>query len=363
MKVDLPRRRWKPAALSRHVRCSSVHGQHGNARGSVGDVWRVRGSHHAGDDADAELRSLLRDRGRSQRRIARCEATGKSSQDCYDSHFLAPPPPTPVGVVMGDVALSTIETLRVAHHLAVHDAHTRCHGRRARPRALDASRDVQLLEPRRFFPRVPVRAMPTAQSSPPARVRTTGAGSSATPSARSRSSRAALPAHRRASSQGARRAERAGAAACASRPTTSRSSTATDPACPIRRQCVPDAREADTRSPGDLADPLGEVAHEVAPHLVQRYPDRALLLATDRCAVYCRFCTRSRMVGDGGGARLAGALAPALACLRAHPEVRDVIVSGGDPLAMATDRIVAPRRPPCATSRASRRSASPRASP
>jgi hypothetical protein len=57
--------------------------------------------------------------------IARCEATGKSSQDCYDSHFLAPPPPTPVSVVLGDVALSAIETLRVAHHLARHEAHTR----------------------------------------------------------------------------------------------------------------------------------------------------------------------------------------------------------------------------------------------
>ena len=91
---------------------------------------------------------------------------------------------------------------------------------------------------------------------------------------------------------------------------------------------------------GDLEDPLGEVAHEVAPHLVQRYPDRALLLATDRCAVYCRFCTRSRMVGDGGGAVSVEALAPALAYLRAHPEVRDVIISGGDPLNMATDRIV-----------------------
>jgi lysine 2,3-aminomutase len=112
-----------------------------------------------------------------------------------------------------------------------------------------------------------------------------------------------------------------------------------DPACPIRLQCVPDAREADEAA-GDLADPLGEVEHEVAPHLVQRYPDRALLLATDRCAVYCRFCTRSRMVGDGGGAVSLEALAPALAYLRAHPEVRDVIVSGGDPLAMATDRIV-----------------------
>jgi lysine 2,3-aminomutase len=112
-----------------------------------------------------------------------------------------------------------------------------------------------------------------------------------------------------------------------------------DPECPVRKQCVPDAREGD-EVPGDLADPLGEEAHEVAPHLVQRYPDRVLLLATDRCAVYCRFCTRSRMVGDGGGAVSLEALAPALAYLRAHPEVRDVILSGGDPLAMATDRIV-----------------------
>ncbi len=112
-----------------------------------------------------------------------------------------------------------------------------------------------------------------------------------------------------------------------------------DPSCPIRRQCVPDAREND-EVPGDLVDPLGEMAHEVAPHLVQRYPDRVLLLATDRCAVYCRFCTRSRMVGNGDGAVPLDALSPAFAWLRAHPEVRDVIVSGGDPLAMATDRVV-----------------------
>jgi len=111
-----------------------------------------------------------------------------------------------------------------------------------------------------------------------------------------------------------------------------------DPACPIRRQCVPDARES-VEVAGDLADPLGEVVHEVAPHLVQRYPDRVLVLATDRCAVYCRFCTRSRIVGGGEGAVSLESLAPALAWIRAHPEVRDVIVSGGDPLAMATDRI------------------------
>jgi lysine 2,3-aminomutase len=111
-----------------------------------------------------------------------------------------------------------------------------------------------------------------------------------------------------------------------------------DPACPIRRQCVPCSHES-REVPGDLTDPLGEVAHEVAPHLVQRYPDRVLLLATDRCAVYCRFCTRSRIVGDGGGPAPLERLEPAFAWIREHAEVRDVIVSGGDPLAMATDRI------------------------
>lgn len=111
-----------------------------------------------------------------------------------------------------------------------------------------------------------------------------------------------------------------------------------DPTCPVRRQCVPNADEA-LSVPGDLRDPLGEEAHEVAPHLVQRYPDRALLLATDRCSVYCRFCTRSRMVGDGGGVVGLEQLAPAFAWLRAHPEIRDVIVSGGDPLVMSTERI------------------------
>ncbi len=113
----------------------------------------------------------------------------------------------------------------------------------------------------------------------------------------------------------------------------------TDSTCPIRRQCVPRSEE-EQRVPGDLDDPLGEVAHEVAPHLVQRYPDRVLLLPTDRCAVYCRYCTRSRMVGDGGGPVSDVELEPAMEWIASHPEVRDVIVSGGDPLAMATPRLV-----------------------
>jgi len=111
-----------------------------------------------------------------------------------------------------------------------------------------------------------------------------------------------------------------------------------DPACPIRRQVVPRLEELE-RVPGDLADPLGEAAHEAAPNLIQRYPDRALLFATDRCAVYCRFCTRSRLVGAGGGARSLERLAPAFDYLRAHPEISDVIISGGDPLVMSTDRL------------------------
>jgi lysine 2,3-aminomutase len=114
-----------------------------------------------------------------------------------------------------------------------------------------------------------------------------------------------------------------------------------DPAnadCPIRRQVVPRIEELE-RVPGDLADPLGEAEHEAAPNLIQRYPDRALLFATDRCAVYCRFCTRSRLVGAGGGARSLERLAPAFEYLRAHPEISDVIISGGDPLVMATERL------------------------
>jgi lysine 2,3-aminomutase len=112
-----------------------------------------------------------------------------------------------------------------------------------------------------------------------------------------------------------------------------------DPGCPIRRQVVPQAAEAES-APGDRVDPLGEEAHAVAPYLVSRYPDRALLLATDQCAIYCRFCTRSRLVGGGAGAAPLAELEPAFRWLADHREVRDVIVSGGDPLAQSTTRLV-----------------------
>ncbi len=113
-----------------------------------------------------------------------------------------------------------------------------------------------------------------------------------------------------------------------------------DPRCPIRLQCVP-RREEGEASPGDMEDPLGEEdpRHAVAPDLVCRYPDRALLLVTDRCSVYCRFCTRSRMVGSDGGARSLDGLEPAMKWLEANPQVEEVIVSGGDPLTLSDERI------------------------
>jgi lysine 2,3-aminomutase len=111
-----------------------------------------------------------------------------------------------------------------------------------------------------------------------------------------------------------------------------------DPRCPIRMQVVPRSDEAEL-APGDLDDPLGEAAHEAAPGLVQRYPDRALLIATDQCAIYCRFCTRSRLVGGGLGPTSEAALARAIAFVAANAHIREVIVSGGDPLAMSTARV------------------------
>lgn len=139
--------------------------------------------------------------------------------------------------------------------------------------------------------------------------------------------------------EGARRAEAEGFP-IAITPHTLSLIDRSDPSCPIRRQFVPSAAEA-VEVPGDLRDPLGEESNEVAPNLVCRYPDRALLLATDRCAVYCRFCTRSRMVGDGGGPRSLAKLEDAFRWLEDNRQVREVIVSGGDPLVMSTGRIAA----------------------
>ena len=106
---------------------------------------------------------------------------------------------------------------------------------------------------------------------------------------------------------------------------------------PLRLQVVPRAAEF-LPSAWDRRDPLGEEDLEVVPALVHRYPDRVLLLATDRCASYCRFCTRKRLVGQGptpSWEHLEGAFQ----YIAEHPEIHEVIVSGGDALMLGDDRL------------------------
>ena len=107
-----------------------------------------------------------------------------------------------------------------------------------------------------------------------------------------------------------------------------------DPNCPIRRQCVPLAEELD-HYPEEMADPCGEEMNSPVYGLVHRYPDRVLFLASEVCATYCRYCTRSRMVGDGKQKMTPAAYDAAFAYIREHPEIRDVLFSGGDPLILS----------------------------
>ena len=111
-----------------------------------------------------------------------------------------------------------------------------------------------------------------------------------------------------------------------------------DPQCPIRRQAVPVEDEYYT-SPNDFIDPLAEDRDSPVPGLVHRYSDRVLLLSTSVCAMYCRHCTRSRVVGTEAQFSRPQNLEAAYAYLWAHPEVRDVLISGGDPLMLSDDRL------------------------
>lgn len=105
---------------------------------------------------------------------------------------------------------------------------------------------------------------------------------------------------------------------------------------PLGRQVVPSAEETADRD--GSRDPLEEDAETPVPHLVHRYPDRALFLVTYQCAVYCRFCTRKRVVGRQP-APPDGELRQAVDYIRGHPEIRDVIVSGGDPFTLSDERL------------------------
>ncbi len=111
-----------------------------------------------------------------------------------------------------------------------------------------------------------------------------------------------------------------------------------DPDCPIRKQVIPRAGEMQL-SAEEMLDSLGEDEHSPVPGLVHRYPDRVLFLVTDRCAAYCRYCTRSRLVSNAQHYDFHPSYEKSLEYIAAHPEVRDVLISGGDPLLLSDNKL------------------------
>jgi lysine 2,3-aminomutase len=110
-----------------------------------------------------------------------------------------------------------------------------------------------------------------------------------------------------------------------------------DPDCPIRRQVVPSPREAEDES--GLADPLDEVLHSPIKNIIRVYPDRIAFCVNNECALYCRFCLRKRMVGEVGGSMQKRELEAGLAWIADHSEIRDVLLTGGDPLIFSDARL------------------------
>jgi lysine 2,3-aminomutase len=108
--------------------------------------------------------------------------------------------------------------------------------------------------------------------------------------------------------------------------------------CPIRKQVVPRIEETVT-APWEMTDPCGEDDHSPVPGLVHRYPDRVLFLVTDRCAAYCRYCTRSRLVSNASGYDFHPNFEKQIEYIRRTESVRDVLLSGGDPLLLSDDKI------------------------
>src|SRR4051812_32596346 len=111
-----------------------------------------------------------------------------------------------------------------------------------------------------------------------------------------------------------------------------------DEQCPIRWQVIPRVEETTTAS-WEMADPCGEDSHSPVPGLVHRYPDRVLFLVTDRCAPYCRYCTRSRLVSNASGYDFHPQFDQQIEYIRNTPSVRDVLLSGGDPLLFSDDKL------------------------
>jgi lysine 2,3-aminomutase len=108
---------------------------------------------------------------------------------------------------------------------------------------------------------------------------------------------------------------------------------ADNPECPIRRQVIPTEKEM-VPFTAEMADSLAEDAHSPVPGLVHRYPDRVLMLVTTQCASYCRYCTRSRIVGDPGAQFSRTDYEAQIRYIAGNPQVRDVLLSGGDPLTL-----------------------------
>jgi lysine 2,3-aminomutase len=113
----------------------------------------------------------------------------------------------------------------------------------------------------------------------------------------------------------------------------------TDPSDPVRRTMIPVVDELSV-GPGESRDPLNEDGDSLVEGVVHRYPDRVLFLVTNFCAVYCRYCTRARMVGQTGEYHFnQRQYQRGIDYIAAHPEIRDVLISGGDPLTMSDDRL------------------------
>jgi len=111
-----------------------------------------------------------------------------------------------------------------------------------------------------------------------------------------------------------------------------------DSECPIRKQVIPNIKESYI-APGESSDPVGEEGTMPVPGIVHRYPDRVLFLVTDRCASYCRYCTRSRLVSNAQSYDFHPELEQGLKYIESHPEIRDVLISGGDPLLLSDAKI------------------------
>lgn len=110
-----------------------------------------------------------------------------------------------------------------------------------------------------------------------------------------------------------------------------------NPHCPVRRQIIPTIDETRIR-PEERVDPLGEESHNPTPAIVHKYPDRVLLLALDRCAIYCRHCNRRRLVG-GDDPPTRDELEEAIEYVARTKAVKDVLISGGDPLILSTEKL------------------------